>query len=35
MADALQKKLDPKKIPLKQRPGLLLALDATPYSQIT
>jgi hypothetical protein len=29
MADALQKKLDPKKIPLKQRPGLVLALDAT------
>jgi hypothetical protein len=29
MADALQKKLDPSKIPPTQRPGLVLVLDAT------
>jgi len=29
IADALGKKLDPRKIPLPQRPGLVLALDAT------
>jgi hypothetical protein len=29
MADALQKKLDPRKIPFKQRSGMVLALDAT------
>ena len=29
MAEALQKKLDPRKIPLKHRSGLVLALDAT------
>lgn len=28
MAQALQKKLDPRKIPPKQRPGLVLVLDA-------